>query len=104
MSQRSRSHFHARRLLRFGMALQAAVQRAEGGQFVNRKEPAMRKARIEHGAGMSLGKDEAVSIFPFGIGRIDPKLMKVEASENLRNGECSANVAGLAAVHHSQHH
>ena len=29
--------------------------------------------------------------------------MKIETSENLRNGERSADVAGLASVHHAQH-
>ena len=102
MAQRARRHFHAWSFGGFGMSLQPAVQAAKRAQFLYREEAAMRQHRIQHRASMAFGEDEPVTIGPMRIIGVDAQMVKIQRGQYFRDGECAADVAGLAFVDHSQ--
>lgn len=54
-------------------------------ELLSREKSSMRQGRVKKGAGMTLAQNETVTLRPFGMFRVNPKMMKVEGRNDLSN-------------------
>ena len=80
------------------MPLQTAADVTQRGELFLGEEAAQRQRRIQAGRRVSLGENEAVTILPFGLLRIDVQLFAVEVREHLRGGQAAAGVSAFCGV------
>ena len=63
----------------------------------------MGQGRVQHGAGMALGKKKTVALGPIRPAGIDLQVVKIEGGHDFSAGERPADVPGLIFINHFQH-
>ena len=98
VAQRAGRHVHAGRSCADRVALEPAVQPAEGAIAPRPgSSPASARAAYRAGAGVALGEDKAVAVGPAGAGGVEAHHAKVERRHDVGGGERTARVARAAA-------
>jgi hypothetical protein len=79
IAKRSTAGFHARDLPGRGwVALQHGAQLAEGPQLVTVEVSLIGKDRIQDGAGMAIGQNEAIAVVPLRVARVVAQILVVQ--------------------------
>ena len=84
VSEGTGRHVHSRGFFHVRVSLQTAVDFAHGEQFLARKKALLGKRCIQHGAGMPLGKYEAVALLPLRLVRPDAHQIEIQAAHDVR--------------------
>ena len=87
-------------LVHAGVALQRRALFAQGVQHAHVEIALHGEGGILRGAGVALGEDEAVAVFPAGIFRVDVHGVPVAGGDEIRHGERAAGMTGLRLVDH----
>ena len=83
LSQRSGVHINARRLVAVGMALQVAVQLAQGPQILPGEETQICQNGVLCRAAVTLAQHNAVTILPLGVLGVHMGSVIVDSHEHL---------------------
>ena len=103
VSKRAGHRVHAGDLVHIGVPLEKAAQGAQSAQFFNGEVAPAGQRRVKYGAGMAFGKDETVTLYPAGVLRIQPQLLKKQYGHNVRNGHARAGMSVARGVYRFDH-
>ena len=92
LTQRSGGAIHAGGFVPIGVALQAAVQPAEPGEFAVWEEAAHGKRDVQGRGGMAFAEDKSVSIRGVRLQRVNPHPFHIEGRQHLDGAHASAIV------------
>ena len=98
LAQGAGGHIDAGNGVHVGIALEIGVDVAQGGQVFHGEEATQGQCRIQAGSGVALGKNEAVTVFPLGIGRIHVHLLEVQIGKHISRRQAAAGMAGFGTV------
>ncbi len=87
LSEGTRTHIESWEILHGRMSLQAGAELAEGLKLFLREVPFLCHNGIKRRAGMSLGKDEAITVRVLRVLRIDMHFLKIKESVDVSCGE-----------------
>ena len=83
------------------MALEDAPQLAQAEVLHLRlKVASLIERRVVDRAGMTLGEDKPVAVFPVRVLRVDVHHIKKQGSDNIRNGQGRTGMSVLAFIDH----
>ena len=80
------------------MALQIAVNVAQGGQVLHREKSPVGQRAVQPRRGMSLGEHEPVPVLPFRVGWVDAHFLIIKVSKHIGGGQAAAGVPGFGTV------
>ena len=84
-----------------GVALEHAVQLPELEVLHLRLEIApLIEGGVKNRAGVPLGQDQAVTVLPIGVGRVDAHDIKIQGRDDIRDGQGRPGMAVLPFVDH----
>ena len=73
-----------------GVALQIAVNVAQGGQVLHREKSPVGQRAVQPRRGMSLGEHEPVPVLPFRVGWVDAHFLIIKVSKHIGGGQAAA--------------
>ena len=98
LAQGAGGHIHTGNGVHIGVALQIAVDMAQGLQILHGEETAMGQRGVQAGCGMALTQDKTVPVLPLGILGIDIHFLEVQIGEHFGSGQAAAGVAAFGTV------
>ena len=100
LAERAGGEFDARGVVVFGVAGGFAVQLAEVFQVVQREVVAgeVQRGVLQHG-GVAVGENEAVTVVPLGVGRVDAQVFEPEDGSHVGHAHRCAGVTGVGFLY-----
>ena len=98
LAQAAGGHIHTGHRVHIGVALQIAVNVAQGGQVLHREKSPVGQRAVQPRRGMSLGEHEPVPVLPFRVGWVDAHFLIIKVSKHIGGGQAAAGVPGFGTV------